>query len=321
MRPSLRERVCKAYRVTLLTTVSPGAEMIQLIGFLTVFIVIIGALAFSGSPAILEALPFELAFILLAAAGTLMIGNAPRVARSAVAGFAKAVTGAKWGRQDYCDLLGALNELMRRSRRGGAVAIEADIEEPQSAPVFMTRPRLLADETAMSMIVTSFRLMALNPGGASAVGSHLQDSLNTAAEERHKAVSALNTLADTLPALGIVAAVLGIIKTMSAIDQSPEIIGPMIAAALLGTFLGVFLAYGLVSPLAARFSQIVDEEMHYLETIRTLVAAFDRGVAPMTAVELARARLPVHLRPSVEAVDASLSTIESLPSRLRGRTA
>ncbi|MEQ8558103.1 MAG: MotA/TolQ/ExbB proton channel family protein [Henriciella sp.] len=295
--------------------------MTQILGLLTILVVVLGALAFSGSPAIVDALPFELALIGGAAVATLLIGNSPQVAKAAAGGIVKAMTGPKWRREDYSDLLTGLHELMRRSRRGGAVAIEADIEEPATSPVFSNRPRLLGDDTALTMIVTSFRLMALNPGGKSPVEPHMRDAIATAAEGRHRAVSALNTLADTLPALGIVAAVLGIIKTMSAIDQSPAVIGPMIAAALLGTFLGVFLAYGLVGPIAARFGQIVDEEMQYLETIRTLIAAHDAGIAPMTAVELARARLPAHLRPSIEEIDASLSTIESLPARLRGRTA
>ncbi|WP_300391563.1 motility-associated protein [Henriciella sp.] len=295
--------------------------MTQILGLLTILVVVLGALAFSGSPAIVDALPFELALIGGAAVATLLIGNSPQVAKAAAGGIVKAMTGPKWRREDYSDLLTGLHELMRRSRRGGAVAIEADIEEPATSPVFSNRPRLLGDDTALTMIVTSFRLMALNPGGKAPVEPHMRDAIATAAEGRHRAVSALNTLADTLPALGIVAAVLGIIKTMSAIDQSPAVIGPMIAAALLGTFLGVFLAYGLVGPIAARFGQIVDEEMQYLETIRTLIAAHDAGIAPMTAVELARARLPAHLRPSIEEIDASLSTIESLPARLRGRTA
>lgn len=149
----------------------------------------------------------------------------------------------------------------------------------------------------------------------------MRDSISTVAENRHRAVAALNTLADTLPALGIVAAVLGIIKTMSAIDQSPDVIGPMIAAALLGTFLGVFLAYGLVGPIAARFGQVVDEEMQYMETIGTLISAHDSGMAPLTALEMARARLPVHLRPSLEEIDASISTVESLPRQKIGHTA
>lgn len=296
--------------------------MFQLFGLVTVIAVITGALIFSGSPAILEALPFEVALIGGAAIGTLLVGNSPRVARDAAIGLGKAVTGPKWKQTDYADLLTGMNELIRRAQRGGIVSIEADIEAPESSPVFLNRPNLLADEDARNLITDSFRLLALNPGGKSPLQAHLDDAIGTIADTRHKAVTALNSLADALPALGIVAAVLGIIKTMSMIDQSPEVLGPMIATALLGTFLGVFLAYGLVGPLAARFGQVIDEEMRYLETIRTLLTAYDDGLAPATAVELARSSLPTHLRPTIETLDASMAKVESLPHRhLRGRTA
>ena len=292
--------------------------MFQLLGVIVVVFVVAGALLLTGSPALFAALPFELALIGGAALGTLIIGNSPRIAGQAAAGFVKVLTGPKWKRADYQDLLSGLHDLMRRARRGGVIAIEADIEQPAASPVFQNRPRLLADETATSLITDSFRLHALNPGGRSPVPAHRDDAIATAAERRHRAVAALNALADALPALGIVAAVLGIIKTMSLIDQTPDVIGPMIATALLGTFLGVFLAYGLVGPVAARFGQIVDEEMRYLETIRTMICAWHDGIAPATAVELARAGLPPELRPSVEDIDRSLATVETLPV---GRTA
>lgn len=294
--------------------------MSQFLGFLTVFALIVGALIFSGSPAIIEALPFELALIGGAAIGTLLIGNSPRVAGEAARGFLRAITGPKWTKDDYVDLMSAMNELMRRARRG-IVAIEADIESPENSPVFINRPRLMADETARSLITDSFRLLSLNPGGKSPIDAHLDDAIATAAQERHRAVNALNTLADALPALGIVAAVLGIIRTMGVIDQSPEVLGPMIATALMGTFLGVFLAYGLVGPMAARFGQVVDEEMHYLQSIRTMMAAYASGIPPATAMELARAGLPAHLRPGLEALDASTGKVESLPASPARRTA
>ena len=116
-------------------------------------------------------------------------------------------------------------------------------------------------------------------------------------DRRLKAVGALNTLADALPALGIVAAVLGIIRTMGAVDQDPAILGAMIGAALLGTFLGVFLAYGLVGPIAARYAQIVEEEAGFLDTIRAVISSFGEGVAPALALELARTGLPPALQP------------------------
>ncbi|MGB3625120.1 MAG: motility-associated protein, partial [Henriciella sp.] len=122
--------------------------MFQLLGLLTVVAIIIGALIFSGSPAIMQALPFEIALIGGAAVGTLLVGNSPRVAGEAVRGLWKAVTGPKWSKDDYADLLTGMNELIRRARRGGIVSIEADIEEPEASPVFQNRPRLLADEAA-----------------------------------------------------------------------------------------------------------------------------------------------------------------------------
>lgn len=287
--------------------------MFQLLGLLVVVAVIIGALIFSGSPAIMEALPFEIALIGGAAIGTLLIGNSPRVAGEAVKGMWKAITGPKWTRDDYTDLLTGMNELIRRARRGGIVSIEADIEEPHASPIFQNRPRLLSDDAARDLITDSFRLLSLNPGGKSPLQAHLSDAMSTIANARHRAVTALNTLADALPALGIVAAVLGIIKTMGVIDQSPEVLGPMIATALLGTFLGVFLAYGLVGPLAARFGEVIDEEMRYLDTICTLLTAYDDGHPPATAIELARSGLPPHLRPGLDALDTSMSTVQSLP--------
>lgn len=295
--------------------------MFQLIGLVMVVVLIAGALAFTGSPALFSALPFELALIGGAGLGTLVIGNSPRVAGDALAGIGKAMRGAKWKRADYSDLLSGLSDLMSRARRGGMIAIEADIETPETSELFTSRPRLLADRAATSMITDSLRLHALNPGGKSPVAAHLEDAVASAAQTRHRAVGALNSLADALPALGIVAAVLGIIKTMSLIDQSPDVLGPMIATALLGTFLGVFLAYGLVGPLAARFGQVVDEEMQYLETIKTVITAWHEGIAPATAVELARAGLPVHLRPSVEDVDGSHANVAQFPPRRRDRVA
>ena len=295
--------------------------MFQLFGLLMVVVLIAGALVFTGSPALFSALPFELALIGGAGLGTLVIGNSPRVAGDALAGIAKAMRGAKWTRADYADLLSGLNDLLRRARRGGMLAIEADIESPETSDLFTSRPRLLADSTATAMITDSLRLHALNPGGKSPIGAHLDDAVASAAQTRHRAVGALNSLADALPALGIVAAVLGIIKTMSLIDQSPDVLGPMIATALLGTFLGVFLAYGLVGPLAARFGQVVDEEILYLETIRTVITAWHEGVAPSTAVELARAGLPVHLRPAVEDVDPPSSNVAAFPAARPGRVA
>ena len=188
---------------------------------------------------------------------------------------------------------------MRAVPRRGFVAIEADIEMPEESALFQAAPRILEDAPARTLICDAFRLMALDLSDPQRADQRMMEAIDGHMAQRAKAVGALQTLADALPALGIVAAVLGIIRTMGAIDQEPAILGAMIGAALLGTFLGVFLAYGLVGPIAARYGQIVEEEAVFLETIRVLIRSFGEGAAPSLAIEMARTTLPLALQPDV----------------------
>ena len=277
--------------------------MIQLIGFAIVLLIVSGALLVSGGPAVLAALPFELALIGGAAIGTVMIGNSGTVAKAALIGIGQSLRGAKWTRSDYSGLLTLMHEMLRRVRTGGIIAIEDDIEEPAQSVLFSTLPRLQQDPKALGLICDSFRLIALDPAMRDQTATYLQDTVGEIVDERQRAVSALQTLADALPALGIVAAVLGIIKTMAMIDQSTAVLGEMIAAALLGTFLGVFLAYGLVGPIANRFAQIIEEEAIYLDTIARIITGYTQDGAPRTIIEMARASLPAHLRPDLAELD------------------
>jgi len=281
--------------------------MTQLLGFVLILILITGGLVISGRPAVLAALPLELALIGGTALATLFIGNATATARQALYGLWQAFTGARWAKQDYADLLSVLHAFVQKSRQGGMMAIEADIEAPRSSHLFSFVPRLQADPGALSLISETYRLLSMDPALRQQMREHLEGQISDITAQRHQAVSALYRLADALPALGIVAAVLGIIKTMGVIDQSPALLGEMIAAALLGTFLGVFLAYGLIGPLANRFAQIVDEETLYLETMARIIIADMKGLAPRTAVELARSALPLHLRPDIDQLGETMS--------------
>lgn len=288
--------------------------MFQLIGFLIVLLVVSGALLVSGGPAVFAALPFELALIGGAAIGTVLIGNSAPVAKAAFFGAGQALRGPKWTRSDYAGLLALMHDLTKRARKGGIIAIEADIEAPQGSDLFAAHPKLQKDEAALSLICDSFRLIALDPALRDQAVIYLQDRVDEMVEARQRAVTALQTLADALPALGIVAAVLGIIKTMAMIDQSTAVLGEMIAAALLGTFLGVFMAYGLVGPIANRFGQIVEEETVYLDTIARIISAYTQDIAPRTAIEMARANLPAHIRPDMIQLDARLSVVSLRPT-------
>uniref|UniRef100_UPI0025BD4D9B motility-associated protein n=1 Tax=Hyphomonas sp. TaxID=87 RepID=UPI0025BD4D9B len=271
--------------------------MLQIAGLVIVLLLVGGGLVVTGGPATMEALPFELALIGGAAFGTVLIGNSPDVAREAFSGFGRAFRGARWTKADYGDLFTLLGALMRNAKRGGFVAIEADIEKPEESAIFQAAPRILEDTAARTLICDAFRLMALDLSDPARADQRMEQAINAQLDRRLKAVGALNTLADALPALGIVAAVLGIIRTMGAIDQEPAILGAMIGAALLGTFLGVFLAYGLVGPIAARYAQIVEEEAGFLDTVRGVIRSFGEGLAPALAVELARTAVPPRLQP------------------------
>lgn len=283
--------------------------MVQLAGLILVIVIVIGALAISGGSAVLSALPFELSLIGGAAIATVLIGNSTKTAFDALTGFGRAMRGAKWQKHDHAALLVTLHELTRRARRGGVIAIEQDIEAPHDSPLLKQNPDLLDDANATDLICDGFRILAMDPAAKTRLRVQLEEQVAAIVEQRQKASSALHTLADALPALGIVAAVLGIIKTMGFIDSEPAVLGEMIAAALLGTFLGVFLAYGIVGPVAARLTQIIDEEALYLDTIQNVISGHAEGLAPRTNIELARGLLPMHIRPSLTDIDTKISQI------------
>lgn len=280
--------------------------MVQLVGLVLVIAVVAGALFVSGGQGILHALPLELGLIASAALGTLFIGNSTRVAKDALAGFGKALNGSKWRAEDYTALLSLLYNLTSRARKRGLVAIEDDIERPETSAAFAAAPTIRDDADARTMICDAFRLMALDLNNPARAEDRMDRMIGTVVERRMRGVHALHTVADALPALGIVAAVLGIIRTMGAINQSPTILGAMIATALLGTFLGVFLAYGVVGPVASRFGQVVEEEANVLDVTRAVLGSYGSGLAPRAAVEIGRAMIPADVQPSLETLDHAL---------------
>lgn len=280
--------------------------MTQIAGFLLILALVVAGLLATGADAVLVALPFEFLFIAGAGAATLLIANDGATARAALAGFGRAIRGAQWNMSDYRDLLAVLHELCRRSRRGGHVAIETDIEEPEQSLLFGSAPRLKADTDALSMICSAFRVMAIDLSDARRAAEQMSRTTEQVLDRRMRAARALHTLADALPALGIVAAVLGIVKTMTAIDQSNAVIGAMIASALLGTFLGVFLAYGVVGPMAARLTQIIEEDAAPLDVIEVFLSAHSEGASPAVCAELARSVIPTVYLPPLEELDRAV---------------
>ncbi len=280
--------------------------MTQILGLVLVIALVFGALFYSTGPAVLAAVPIELGLIGGAALGALLLGNSMPVAKRALLGFPRAIRGPRWKRADYGALLSLLYQLCHRARKGGVVAIENDIESPDTSSLFGEAERLRKDPAIQTLICNTFRVMALGPADPERAETQMDRYINAHMHQEMRPVSALNTIADALPALGIVAAVLGIIRTMGSIDQSPAILGTMIGTALLGTFLGVFLAYGVVGPVAARYGQVLEEEAGMLETTQAVLSAYIRGASPRAAMEIGRAAIPPHLQPDMADLDHSV---------------
>jgi chemotaxis protein MotA len=254
---------------------------------------------------ILQALPFEFMIIGGAAVGSFVIGNDIATVKHTLGELGRVFKGPRWKRDDYQDLLCLLFALVRIARRD-PVAIETHIEEPQASPIFQAYPRILADAPAVDMIADTIRMSIMNYDDPHQLEDVLEKQLEGRLERKMHPAHALQTMADALPALGIVAAVLGVIKTMASIDQPPEVLGKLIGSALVGTFLGVFLAYGIVGPFSQRVKGVTEADHKFYELIRdTLVANLHRH-SPQICVEVARQNLPRDLRPSFDEMERAL---------------
>ena len=256
--------------------------MIVMAGFGVLLVCVFGGyLAAGGSMGpILHSLPFEMIIIGGAAVGSFLMSNSMGAVKHTMGALKKVMKGGRYARQDYLDLCSLLFRLLRVAQMKGAVGLEPHIERPQESDIFTLFPRILADHHALLLICDYLRMVGMNADDPHQVEDVMLRELKKIREEEMHPAHALQTMADALPALGIVAAVLGVIKTMGSIDKPPAVLGAMIGGALVGTFLGVLLAYGLVGPLATRLKAIVDEEAKFLEVIRAILIAHLHGNAP-----------------------------------------
>ncbi|MBB34433.1 MAG: flagellar motor stator protein MotA [Hirschia sp.] len=283
--------------------------MFQIIGILVVFGMVFGGFALAGGhfDVIIKAAPFELMMIGGAGAGAFLIGNSMGGIKGGLGGFVKAMAGSKWKKQDYQDLLTLLFVLTKTMKTKGVVAIEAHIENPKDSKIFQNYPKILKDHFACDLICDTLRMMTMNLEDPHQVEDAIDKQIEKHHNEAHQGAHALQNLADALPALGIVAAVLGIIKTMGAISQPPEYLGKLIGSALVGTFLGVFLAYGFVGPFAARMGSVLDEEAQFYHLIKDVLVAHLHGNAAQISVELGRGVVPSSLQPSFAELEEALN--------------
>jgi chemotaxis protein MotA len=286
--------------------------MLTIGGLVFLLICVFGSYLVSGGSVVplADALPFELWTIGGAAMGSFVMANSMHDVKRTLGGFAKILKGAIFKKSDYIDLLSLLYFLMRLASTKGNMALEAHIEKPEDSPAFQRYPKILANQHASGIICDYLRMVGMNADDPNQIEDVMARELKkTLAEELHGA-HALQTMADGLPALGIVAAVLGVIKTMSHIDQPPAILGAMIGSALTGTFLGVLLAYGMVGPFADRLKGVVEEESKYFEVIRAVLVTHLHGNAPQVSVESGRKMVPNEHMPSFVELEEAVQSVQ-----------
>jgi chemotaxis protein MotA len=281
--------------------------MFGLIGIAVIFIMVFGGYLLAGGKMgiILKTLPFEMIMIGGAALGAFLLSNDLASVKHTLKDVGKVFKGPKWKPADYRDLLCLLFELIRVAR-GNPVALEEHIENPSESSIFVRYPRLSHDHEVVDLICDTFRAASMNYDDPHQVEEVLDKRMEATQAHAMHSSHALQTIADGLPALGIVAAVLGVIKTMGNIDQPPEVLGKMIGGALVGTFLGVFLAYGLVGPFAARVKAVIEDDAHFYQLIREVLVANLHRHAPNICIEVGRQNTPHHVRPSFADVEEAL---------------
>lgn len=285
--------------------------MITIVGAVVVVVMVFGGYLAAGGKMgiILAALPFETIIIGGGALGAFLISNDGHTAKRTLRDLARVAKGPKWKSEDYRDLLCLLFELVRQARQN-AVELEEHIEAPETSEIFGRYPKILADQEAVDLICDTLRSASMNYDDPHEVEDVLEKRMETNQHHALQTSHALQTTADGLPALGIVAAVLGVIKTMASIDQPPEILGKLIGAALVGTFLGVFLAYGFVGPASARLKSIVEEDAHFYQLIREVLVASLRDHSTAMCIEVGRQNTPSRMRPRYADLETALKDVK-----------
>ncbi|HXH16934.1 MAG TPA: flagellar motor stator protein MotA [Sphingomonas sp.] len=275
--------------------------MFPVIGIVVLLVMVFGGFAFTGGALgpVMEAIPHEMLIIGGAAAGALIIGNSGKELKGLGTGLGKVFKGPKYKKQDYLDVIFLVSKLMKMLRMDGPIALEPHVEDPQSSAVFAEYPKLLKDKALVNLIADTLRLVVVSSGtlDVHAVEEVMDHSIKTHHHEEEAAHGTLASLADALPALGIVAAVLGVVKTMGSIDKPPSILGAMIGSALVGTFMGVLLAYGIVAPLANRLKQVLDADASIYDVVKQIIIASLHGHPQPLVIEAARSGIAHKNRP------------------------
>lgn len=275
----------------------------SLIGFIIAIGSLLGGYAALGGHLTVLWQPWEFVIIGGTALGIFIVGNTMRTVRDTGRSIIEAVLGNAPRRQHYLGVLEVLYALMRELRSKGRSDVEKHIEDPENSDIFRKVPWVIKDQEMCAFICDYFRLIIVGNARPHEVEQLMDEEIQTIAHERLMPYLALGAIAEALPALGIVAAVLGVIKAMGAIDQSPQILGALIGAALVGTFGGIFLSYGVVAPIAGKIKTVRERQLApYILIKQTLIASMN-GAVPQIALEYGRKTIPAHQRPTIDDVE------------------
>ncbi len=279
--------------------------MIAILGIIIVFAAVIGGFLMEKGHMAVLIQPAELLIIAGAATGTMLVANPIHILKGIAAGMAGVLKGSKLGKPRYLDTLRMMYQFLNKVRKEGLLSVENDVEEPEASELFKKYPEFLSDHASRDFVCDTLRMAITGGVEPFDMDQMMELDMEVHHHDATQPVSALSTTADALPGLGIVAAVLGVVITMGALGGPPEEIGHKVAAALVGTFLGILLCYGVAGPLAANMAKSAEEHNGYLHVLRVLLVAFLKGAAPIIAVEMARRAIPAHVRPTFDEMEKS----------------
>ena len=286
--------------------------MLVIIGIVVVFVCVLGGyMAMGGKLAVLWQ-PFEVVIIVGAAIGAFIVGNPKSVIAKTGKAFGKAMKGPAYTKDDYIELLSVQFQVFKLARSKGMLALESHVENPEDSDLFTQFPSFADNHHAIEFLCDYLRMISLGSETPHEMDALMDAEIETHHHENHRIASAVQTMADGMPALGIVAAVLGVIKTMGSITEPPEILGKLIGGALVGTFLGVFVAYGIVGPIAQILNTVHDSETKYYQCMKAGLLAYLGGYAPAVCVEYARKALESDVRPSFYEVEEAVSALPAV---------
>ena len=277
--------------------------MFAIIGYVIVFGAVLGGFVIEGGPVAILIQPVEFLIIGGTALGALIIGTPMKVIMALLNSIKNAVMGGGYNKSDYMELFAMMFEMFTVMRKSGEMALEKDVDDPANSEIFKKYPKFMSNHAAKGMLLDSLRLVISGSANAEELDNLMDEEIETHEEEGRTPVNVLNKTADALPGLGIVAAVLGVIIAMGAMDQGPEVLGHKIAVALVGTFIGILACYGMLQPLCQKMELLLAEEGKYLECIKSGILAYLHGAAPIIAVEYARRVVFSTERPSAQELE------------------